>query len=226
LGTGESAINAALAGELTIAVALVALGAKMIATLMTITSGGSAGLLVPSLFFGTMVATAFAGWFDYEPMMLIVPAMTASLVSLVNVPLAAILFTVEVFGSIYMVPALLALVITELLAHDNSIYRTQRETYDSRQILPGVSIRRVRIPSAWANQTLIDLDFRKQFDLNVIGLVERGERDGRPRIRLGTASTTKLETGDVLVVLGRDEQLAVLDTAVAEFYLQELPKTD
>ncbi|MBK8986449.1 MAG: chloride channel protein [Chloroflexi bacterium] len=226
LGTGESAINAALAGELTIVEALVALGAKIIATLMTITSGGSAGLLVPSLFFGTMVATAFAGWFNYEPMMLIVPAMTASLVSLVNVPLAAILFTVEVFGSIYMVPALLALVIAELLAHDNSIYRTQRETYDSRQILPGVSIRRVRIPSAWADQTLIDLDFRKQFDLNVIGLVERGERDGRPRIRLGTASTTKLEADDVLVVLGRDEQLAVLDTAVAELYMLELPRTD
>jgi uncharacterized protein with PhoU and TrkA domain len=133
---------------------------------------------------------------------------------------------VEVFGSIYMVPALLALVIAALLAHDNSIYRTQRETYDSRQILPGVSIRRVRIPSAWADQTLIDLDFRKQFDLNVIGLVERAAYDGRPRIRLGTASTTKLEAGDVLVVLGRDEQLTVLDAAVAELYMLELPGTD
>ncbi|MCA9872660.1 MAG: chloride channel protein [Anaerolineales bacterium] len=226
LGPGESAIDAALAGQLTIAVALIALGAKMIATLTTITSGGSAGLLVPSLFFGTMVASAFANWFNYEPMMLIVPAMTASLVSLVNVPLAAILFTVEVFGSVYMVPALVVLVVTELLAHDNSIYRTQRETYDSRQILPGVSIRRVRMPASWAGQTLIDLDFRKRFDLNVIGLVEREGRDGRPRIRLGTASTTKLETGDVLVVLGRDEQLAVLETAVAELYVLERSAAD
>lgn len=226
LGPGESAIDAALAGELTIAVALIALSAKMVATLTTITSGGSAGLLVPSLFFGTMVASAFADWFNYEPMMLIVPAMTASLVSLVNVPLAAILFTVEVFGSVYMVPALVVLVVTELLAHDNSIYRTQRETYDSRQILPGVSIRRVRMPAAWAGQTLIDLDFRKRFDLNVIGLVEREGRDGRPRIRLGTASTTLLETGDVLVVLGRDEQLAGLETAVAELYALELSGVD
>ena len=222
LGPGESAIDAALAGELTIAVALIALGAKMIATLTTITSGGSAGLLVPSLFFGTMVASAFADWFHYEPMMLIVPAMTASLVSLVNVPLAAILFTVEVFGSVYMVPALVVLVVAELLAHDNSIYRTQRETYDSRQILPGVSVRRVRMPAAWAGQTLIDLDFRKQFDLNVIGLVEREGRDGRPRIRLGTASTTRLETGDMLVVLGRDEPLQGLEMAVAELYALEL----
>lgn len=226
LGTGESVINAALAGQLTVAVALLALGAKMIATLTTITSGGSAGLLVPSLFFGTMVASAFAQWFHYEPMVLIVPAMTASLVSLVSVPLAAILFTVEIFGSVYMVPALVVLVVTALLTHDNSIYRSQRETFDSRQILPGVSIRRVRIPAAWEGQTLIDLDFRKQFDLNVIGLVEQGERGGNPRIRLGTASTTVLEAGDLLVALGRDEQLAALETAVAELYHRETTGTE
>ena len=75
-------------------------------------------------------------------------------------------------------------------------------------------------------QTLIDLDFRKRFDLNVIGLVEREGRDGRPRIRLGTASTTRLETGDVLVVLGRDEPLQGLETAVAELYAQELLGAD
>ena len=104
LGPGEGAIHMALAGELTITVALIALFAKMIATLATIGSGGSAGLLVPSLFFGTMVASACATLFGYDPQMLIIPAMTATLVSIVNVPLAAILFTVEVFGSIYMVP--------------------------------------------------------------------------------------------------------------------------
>ena len=116
LGTGEGVIDAAFAGELTVAVALIALFAKMFATLFTVSSGGSAGLLIPSLFFGTMVATVFADWFNYQPMMLIAPAMTASLVSIVNVPLAAILFTVEMFGSAYMVPALIVLVATSILA--------------------------------------------------------------------------------------------------------------
>ncbi|MCZ7669943.1 MAG: hypothetical protein M5U34_23590 [Chloroflexi bacterium] len=58
------------------------------------------------------------------------------------------------------------------MTHDNSIYRTQRETFDIRQILPGISVRRVRMPLTWAGQTLIDLDFRRQFDLNVIGLLD------------------------------------------------------
>jgi hypothetical protein len=216
LGPGEAAIHLALDGELTITIALIALFAKMIATLATIGSGGSAGLLVPSLFFGTMVAAAFADLFAIPAQMLVIPAMTATLVAIVNVPLAAILFTVEVFGSIYMVPALIALVVTSILAHDNTVYRTQREATSKRQILPGASVRRVPIPAKWENQTLVDLDFRKQFDLNVIGLVEQQGEDGRPHIRLGSAATVVLQQGDILVVLGSDENLDALETAVKE----------
>jgi CIC family chloride channel protein len=188
----------------------------MVATLTTIGSGGSAGLLVPSLFFGTMVASAFAHLFGYEPQMLIVPAMTATLVAIVNVPLAAILFAVEVFGSVYMVPALIMLIVTSILAHDRTIYRPQREYYARRQILPGASVRRIPIPAKWAGQTLIDLDFRKKFNLNVIGLVEKEAEDGLPHVRLGSAATVVLEAGDILVVLGRDEHLDALETAVKE----------
>ncbi|MFQ5399546.1 MAG: chloride channel protein [Anaerolineae bacterium] len=214
LGPGETAVDMALAGELTITVALIALVAKMIATLATIGSGGSAGLLVPSLFFGTMVAAAFADLFDYEPMVLIIPAMTAALVSIVNVPLAAILFTVEVFGASYMVPALLVLVVTSVLAHDNTIYRTQREKHARRQIMPGVSVRRVPVPASWADKTLVELDLRNRFDVNVIGMLDQHGADGRPYTRLGTSSSTPLEQGDVLIVLGRDESLEALADAL------------
>lgn len=218
LGAGESVVDMAFAGELTIAVALIALVAKMIATLATITSGGSAGLLIPTLFFGTMVASALANVFGYEPMVLIVPAMVVSLVSIANVPLAAILFAVEAIGSVYMVPALFVMVIGTILAHEQTIYRTQRETYESRQILPGVSVRRLLIPASWASQTLIEIDFRRQFDLNVIGLVEQRSDNGRPRMRLGTASSTILEEGDLLIVLGRDEKLARFETFLEAEY--------
>jgi CIC family chloride channel protein len=216
LGPGETAVEWAFAGKLTATVAIIALVAKMIATLTTITSGGSAGLLIPTLFFGTMTAAAFAQWFEYEPMMLIVPAMTASLVSIANVPLAAILFVVEVFGSVYMVPSLIMLVIATILAHEATIYRTQRETFEAREIMPGVSVRRVSIPAEWAGHTLVDLDFRKKYDLNVIGLVERRSLNGQPRVRLGTAATTVLEEGDTLIVLGKDEKLASFERALME----------
>ncbi|MCA9927734.1 MAG: hypothetical protein KC419_04630, partial [Anaerolineales bacterium] len=170
---------------------------------------------VPSLFFSTMVAAVFGDIFtEYQPMMFIIPAMTASLVSIVNVPLAAILFTVELYGTSYMVPALIMLVIASVFAHDHTIYRTQRERHDGRQIMPGVGSRRIRVPVSWVGQTLIDLDFRNQFDLNVIGLMEYRDESGIPRVRLNTSSTTPLEMGDVLVVLGRDEKLEVLDETV------------
>ena len=216
LGSGESVINAALAGKITLAVAVIALFAKIPATIATVGSGGSAGLLVPSIFFGTMVAAGLADIFGYEPMLLIVPGITASLVSIVNVPLAAILFTIEVFGSVYMIPALLVLVITSILAHDRTIYRTQREKLSKRQILPGVSSRRITVPPTWWGQTLIDLDFRQRFDLNVVGLVEHRDETGNPRIRLDMSPQIPLEEGDVLVVLGRDEKLEALENFVRD----------
>jgi CIC family chloride channel protein len=65
LGTGNLVINLALAGEITASIALVGLVAKMLATVVTIGSGGSAGLLIPSLFFGTMVAAVMADFLQY-----------------------------------------------------------------------------------------------------------------------------------------------------------------
>ena len=217
LGPGETVINAALAGEVTIAIALIALFAKMMATLATVGSGGSAGLLVPSLFFSTMIAVAFSAVFPgYQPMMFIIPAMTASLVSIVNVPLAAILFTVEVYGTPYMMPALVMLVVASVFAHDHTIYRTQREKHNGRQIMPGVSTRRIPVPGEWVSSSLIDLDFRHRFECNVIGLMERRDESGMPRVRLDANSATVLEMGDVLIVLGRDEKLDRLEQAIRD----------
>ncbi|UCD99246.1 MAG: chloride channel protein [Chloroflexota bacterium] len=125
LGSGETVIQLALDNEPVMGLALIGLLAKMAASLITIGSGGSAGLLVPALFFGTMVAAAFGEVFSVETITLLPAAMTASLIALVNTPLAAILFAIEIFGAKYMVPILLALVITWLLSNPRTIYRTQ-----------------------------------------------------------------------------------------------------
>ncbi len=219
LGTGESAIDAALAGELTLMVAVIALVTKLLATLITVGSGGSAGLLIPSMFFGTMVAAAFSQLFGYpQAMVLIVPAITASLVSIVNVPLAAILLSVELFSSHYMIPALLTLIVTAIFAHDHTIYRTQRQTFDRRQILPGYGVRRVAVPSAWAGQTLVELNVRRRFDITVIGLVEQNEANGQPvqNMSFNPSVMRPLEAGDTLIVLGKDENLVAFDAAARD----------
>jgi CIC family chloride channel protein len=214
LSTSDGVVDMALAGQITVAVAAIALVAKMTATLMTISSGGSAGLLIPSLYFGTMVAVVFAGASGYEPMMLIVPAMTASLISIVNVPLAAIMLPVELFSSHYILPALMVLVVCTLLTQDDKIYRTQRETFKQRQIAPGVEVRRAKVPPQWTGMTLIDLDFRRKYELTVIGLLEVSGEDGLPHVRLNSAPTIVLQEGDTLIVLGAEDQLDALQDQI------------
>lgn len=214
LGTSEHAVVEALEGSLPLQVALVALIAKLYATLATVGSGGSGGLLIPSLYLGAMTGVVVAELFGLPAMALVIPAMTASLVAIVNVPLAAMFFTVEIFGSAYLLPALVTLVVALIFSHDNSIYRTQRERDQSRQILPGYSVRRVSIPPDWAGRTLTELALRARYGVNVIGLIEPGPVDSR--IHPNVSAMTPLETGDLLIVLGKDEDLDAMEHAMRE----------
>jgi CIC family chloride channel protein len=221
LGSGESMVNMAFAGQVTIGIALIGLVAKMVATLATISSGGSAGLLVPALFFGTMIATAFAQFFEYEPMLFIVPAFSGSLIAIVNTPLTAILFAVEAFGASYMIPVLVILIVTGLLSNPKTIYRTQQIALDSMEVLPGYDTRHLNLPKAWVGQTLNNLNLNEQFEVNVIGLLDRSEGDEEPKVLFSSTLTSTLEQDDVLVVYGRDQNLDALETAVANLQVQE-----
>ena len=215
LGSGESMVNMAFAGQVTLGMALIGLVAKMVATLATISSGGSAGLLVPSLFFGTMVAAAFAQFFDYEPMLFIVPALSGSLIAIVNTPLTAILFAVEAFGASYMIPVLVILIVTGLLSNPKTIYRTQQAALDSMEVLPGYDTRQINLPETWAGQTLSTLNLNEQFDVNVIGILDRSEGDEEPEVLFSSTLSKTLAENDVLVIYGRGKNLDALETAVA-----------
>jgi CIC family chloride channel protein len=58
-GVGYATITQALFGELALQMALVLLGAKILATIITLGSGGSGGIFAPSLFMGAMLGQAF-----------------------------------------------------------------------------------------------------------------------------------------------------------------------
>ncbi len=211
LGPGESVLLAAIGGELTVKLAAVAFAGRFLATLLTITSGGSAGLLFPTLCFGALIATLCSAAFSLPaPVMLVAPAMTAALVSIANVPLAAILFVIELFGASYVVPSLFALVVASIIAHENNIYRTQREVLERGQILPGVSVRRVKVPAAWHGQDLRSLNVRQRFGLTVIGMIDRFQTDDRSyhqRTMLNPSPDQPLTEADTLIVLGEDESV-------------------
>jgi CIC family chloride channel protein len=218
LGSGESMVIAAFAGQVTLSVALIGLVAKMLATLSTINSGGSAGLLVPSLFFGTMVAAAFAQVFQTEPIFFIVPSLAGSLIAIVNTPFAAILFVVEEFGAGYLAPALVVLIITGLLSNPKTIYRAQQVALDSIEILPGYDIQLLPVPAAWAGKTLSDLNLPEHFDVQVIGLLDRSAGDEQPTVLFGPDLNveTTLVAEDTILVYGQESDLDALEVASAQ----------
>jgi len=180
----------------------------LLTTMSTITSGGSAGMLIPSIYLGSMVGVIVAQMGGYPAAMLVIPSITASLVSLINVPLTALLMTVEIFGVGYLLPALVVLLVTLLLSHPTSVYRTQRDRDESREILPGYTVRRIIAPPAWEGRTLRDLDLRARYDVNVIGYIAQCEQTQQlvPHI----PATQPLHTGDRLVVLGSNEAIGRL----------------
>ena len=208
LGTGEQVVTAALAGQLTLQVAAVALVGKLLATMSTITSGGSAGMLVPSIYLGCMAGVIVASLAGYPAVVLVIPSITASLVSLVNTPLTALMLTVEMFGAAYLLPALVVLLVTLLLSHPNSVYRTQREQDESREILPGYIVRRISVPPAWEGKTLRDLDLRARYDVNVIGSVE--QRSQGLQVVPNVPVIRPLRVGDRLVVIGESARVGAL----------------
>jgi K+/H+ antiporter YhaU regulatory subunit KhtT len=110
------------------------------------------------------------------------------------------------------------LVLASVFAHTNSIYRAQRDSFERGQILPGVSVRRIRVPSAWAGQDLLSLGIRERFGLTVIGMVDRREAaDGTldERVVLNPAPTQTLSRGDMLIVLGEDDRIERFSKASA-----------
>jgi CIC family chloride channel protein len=218
LGSGESMVISAFAGQLTLTVALIGLVAKMLATLSTIKSGGSAGLLVPSMFFGTMVAVAFAQVFRFESTLFIAPALAGSLIAIVNTPFAAIIFVLEEFGPEFLLPALALLIVTGLLSNPKTIYRAQQVAPDSIEMLPGYDIELITVPTVWVGKTLDDLSLHEQFDVQVVGLLDRSAADEQPKVLFGSEldAATTLVAEDTILVYGQEEKLGALEIAATQ----------
>lgn len=59
----------------------------------------------------------------------------------------------------------------------------------------------VTVPRDWVGRTIGQIDIRKKFNINIIGIKRRGE------LELTTSSDTILETEDTMLVLGRNKNL-------------------
>lgn len=135
LGMGEHTMALILAGDPSVTgigfLALILVG-KMLTTGLCLRGGGSAGVLIPSMFFGgvagaltAQTATAL-GIATLDPTLFAVVGICASLVAVIGVPLAAIALVLEVFGSAYGPPAILSCGVTYLITLKIKIYGNQR----------------------------------------------------------------------------------------------------
>ena len=138
LGMGEHTIHAILQGSAHGEglgwpwwLLLLALVARMLTTGLTIQSGGSAGMLIPSMCFGGISGAAVAVLLGHagivlDPSVFVVAGIASALVAVVGVPLAAIALVLEVFGPQYGPPAILACGVTYVLTLRFSVYAEQR----------------------------------------------------------------------------------------------------
>ena len=180
-GVGYSTISLALAGELAVWTMGLLVIAKIIATSITIGSGGSGGVFAPSLFLGAMTggflgtfvnqwfpdATASSGAYALVTMGAVVAAAT-------HAPLSAIIVIFELTQTIDIIPALMAscvvsTLVSQLLNRD-SIYtaKLRRQGIDllakeDPNVLKGLYVREVLdtepevVPASANFQTLLDL---------------------------------------------------------------------
>ncbi len=139
LGMGEETLHAILSGDAAMSswrILGVVLVGKVVTTGLTLHGGGSAGLLVPSMFLGgvsgAMVAQVanLTGVVTLDPALFAVVGIGSSLVAVVGVPLSAIALVLEVFGKSFGPPAILAIGVTYLLTLKFKIYANQRMSPD------------------------------------------------------------------------------------------------
>lgn len=139
LGMGTQTLTELLAGKesFTWWFLLLAMLGKMATTGFTIRSGGSAGILIPAMYLGGVSGAVTGKLLELAGasggmsiQIFVVVGIASSLVAVIGVPLAAIGLVLEVFGSAYGPPAILACGVTYVVSLRLRVYKGQRMSAD------------------------------------------------------------------------------------------------
>ena len=122
LGLGLDTIEATLAGART---AWYAFAAKIVFTCITLTFGGSGGMVTPVFFIGATFGSLLAGILGVDPATFAAIGMVALLAGAANTPIAASILAVELFGPQIAPYAAVACVTSFLMTGHRSVYPSQ-----------------------------------------------------------------------------------------------------
>jgi H+/Cl- antiporter ClcA len=122
LGLGLTTIEASLAGA---AVVWYAFAAKILFTCITLTFGGSGGMVTPIFFIGATFGTLMAGILGVDPATFAAIGMVGLLAGAANTPIAASILAIELFGAQIAPYAAVACVTSFLMTGHRSVYPSQ-----------------------------------------------------------------------------------------------------
>ncbi len=133
LGSGYGWVQAALYGKMALWVMLVIALAKIIATSLTISSGGSGGVFAPSLVIGAMLGGAFGATSELlfptltqDPRAYVLVGMAGFFAGVANAPIATLIMVSELTGNYgLLAPLMLVCVVAMIVMRKNSIYEKQ-----------------------------------------------------------------------------------------------------
>jgi CIC family chloride channel protein len=122
LSPGYGIVTWSLDPNHSVALLLAILVLRCLATGATVAGGGAGGLFVPLVVAGVLLGRAFAGAFGLDESLFLVLGAAAFLGAGYRVPLAAVMFVAESTGRPgFVVPALVAAVVAELVMADDSV---------------------------------------------------------------------------------------------------------
>lgn len=98
---------------------------KIIFTAVTLSTGGSGGILTPIFFIGTSAGSTFAQFFHLDPGFFAAIGMVALLAGAANTPIAASVMAIEIFGPQIGSYAAVACVVSYIAAGHRSVYASQ-----------------------------------------------------------------------------------------------------
>jgi CIC family chloride channel protein len=133
LGSGYGMVQAALYGKVALWVMLIVALAKILATSLTISSGGSGGVFAPSLVIGAMLGGAFGASAEllfpamvFDPRAYVLIGMAGFFAGVSNTPIATLIMVSELTGNYgLLAPLMLVCTVAMLVYPRNSIYCKQ-----------------------------------------------------------------------------------------------------
>ena len=104
---------------------------KMITTSITLAAGGIGGIVTPIFFIGAQAGAMLSDFIGVDSATLAALGLVAVLAGAANTPLSASIMAIELFGAEIAPYAAVACVISFLITGQQSVYPSQRITWDS-----------------------------------------------------------------------------------------------